>query len=83
MHMDWQSAAVYLIGLVVKLLEKLGVEHTDNEVKGTVIVRDHRKDNGLFLTNTPKVHFVRLGNTRQGFQIELFQSCHKGDLNGF
>ena len=48
-----------------------------------MIIRDDRENDGLFLANAPQVELIRLGDACQGFQIELLQSCHQGDLNGF
>ena len=66
-----------------QLLEQLGVQHTDDEVKGTVIVRYNRKYDRLFLTDAPQVQFIVLRDTGQRLQVEFLQSCHQGDLNGF
>ena len=70
------------IRLVVKLLEKLGVEQSNQEVEGGVVVRDHGEDGGFPLPQAPKVHFICLGDAGQGFQVELFQPCRQGDLDG-
>ena len=63
-------------------MEQLGVEHTNDEVEGTVIVRDAGEDYGFLLAQTPQIQFVCLSDTGQGFQVELLQSGNQRDLNG-
>ena len=81
--MDRQPPAMLKVRLSVELLEQLGVEHSDDEVVGTVAVRDHGKDGGFPFPNFSKLHFVCLGDARQRSQVELLQMGDQGDLNGF
>ena len=45
--MDWQLAAVLVIRLIAEQIEKLGVDHGDQEVKGTVRIA-HDKEQRRF-----------------------------------
>ncbi len=38
-HMNGQFAAVYIICLIAEQIEKLGVDHADEEVEGAVRIR--------------------------------------------
>ena len=81
--MDRQPPAMLKVRLSIELLEQLGVEHSDDEVVGAVTVGDHRKDGGFPFSNFSQLHFIRLGDSRQRSQVELFQMGDQGDLNGF
>ena len=47
-YMNGQLAAVYIIGLVAQQIEKLGVDHADEEVEGGIRVR-HDEEQRRFL----------------------------------
>ena len=47
-HMDGQFAAVHIICFIAKQIEKLGVDHADEEVKGGIRVR-HNEEQRCFL----------------------------------
>ena len=83
MHMNGESAAVNYIRVVIELLKKLGVEHTDNEVERAVVIGDNGKHSGLLLPQLAEVKVVGLGNRSKAVKVELLQSGHKCDLNGF
>ena len=56
--MDGQPAAVFIICLVAKKIEKLRVKNTHNKVKSVVGVADNDKQGGLTVAYGIKFHFV-------------------------
>lgn len=83
MHMHGQSAAVNGVGLIVELLKQLGVEHTHDEIEGTVVIGNYGEYRRFLFADLPQIHFIALGNAGQRIQIELFQTGDKGNLDGF
>ena len=81
--MNRESAIIFVVSQIKNLLEKLGVKDTDQKVKACVIIRDNGEYGSLFLANTGQIQLVRHGHSRQAFQVELFQPCRQGDLDGF
>ena len=79
MDMDGQAASVLVVGKVHKALEKLGIEHADNEVEAAVIVGYYSKERRLFFPDGGQFHFVRCGDSRKGGQVELFQPDAQAD----
>ena len=71
-----------VVGGVVELLEELGVEHSDQEIKGAVVVGDDREDRGFALPHQRQLQLVVLGDGCQGFQVELLQAGDQRDLDG-
>ena len=50
---------MYLIRLVIQLLKRLGIEHTDKEVEAHVVaVRDHAKDSLLAFSQLRQLQIV-------------------------
>ena len=47
-HMDGQLAAVHIVGFIAQQIEKLGVDHADEEVEGGIRVR-HDEEQRRFL----------------------------------
>ena len=41
--MNGQPAAIYIIGFLTEQIEKLGITHADDKIKGIVGVRDNNK----------------------------------------
>lgn len=74
MDVNGKPAAVDDIRLVIKLLEHLRIEHSHEEIEGTVVVRDNSEDCRFLFSQAPQLHFVVLGYARKAFQIELFQT---------
>ena len=56
--MDGQPAAVFIICLVAKQIEKLRVKNTHDKVKSIVGVADDNKQGGLAVAYGVKLHFV-------------------------
>ena len=69
-HRNGQTAAVYLIRLEVKLLERLGIEHTHKKIQAHVVAVRDNAENGLFpFPQLPQLHLVPCGDPlylRQG-----------------
>ena len=74
MDVNGKPAAVDDIRLVIKLLEHLRIEHSHEEIEGTVVVRDNSEDCRFLFSQAPQLHFVVFGYARKAFQIELFQT---------
>ena len=51
--MDREPAAVDHIGLIVELLEKLRIQHSNDEIEAAVVIWNDRIDGGLALTKAP------------------------------
>ena len=56
--MNGQPAAVHIICLVAKQIEKLCVKNTHNKVKGVVRIGDDNEKCGLSVAQCVKLHFV-------------------------
>ena len=61
---------MYLVGLKVKLLERLGIEHTDKEIEAHIVAVRDNAENGLFpFPQLAQLHLVPAGDAlylRQG-----------------
>ena len=68
--MDGQPAAVFIICLVTKQIEKLRVKNTHNKVKGIVGVADNDKQGGLAVTYGVKLHFVGFHKVAQLLNVK-------------
>ena len=72
---------MYNVRLVVKLLEHLRVQHTDDKIKGTVVVRNNRKDCHLALSQLVQLQLIGLRDACKGLQVKFLQTGDQGDLN--
>ena len=54
----WQAAAVDMVGGVKKLLEKLCVKDTDEEIKARIIIRNQRKQSRFLLAHRIKYQLI-------------------------
>ena len=68
--MDGQPAAVFIICLVAKEIEKLRVKNTHDKVKGIVGVADNDKQGGLTVSYGIKFHFVGFHKVAQLFNVK-------------
>ena len=82
MDVNGERPAVFVVREGEKLLEYLGVEDGNKEVKAGIIIGDDSKEGDLPLSHALQIQLVHGGQGRKAFQIELFQSCRQGDLNG-
>ena len=62
MDMAGQGSVVDLVGAVVERLERLRVEQAHQKVEAVVIVRDHRVQRALLLSQGIKIHIVTIRN---------------------
>ena len=68
--MDWQLTAVHIIGFVAQQVEKLGVDHADEEVEGGIRVR-HDEDQRCFLiAQRVQLQFIVHGKVPQLLDLE-------------
>ena len=58
--MDRQSATVFIIRTVTQQVDKLALEHGENEVERSVCVAHNQKQHGLFIPNGVQFHFIVL-----------------------
>ena len=65
MHMHGQSAAVNGVGLIVKLLKQLGIEHTHDEIEGAVVIRNYGEYRRFLFADLPQIHLIALGDAGQ------------------
>jgi len=68
--MDGQPAAVFIICLVAKQIEKLCVKNTHNKVKGIVGVANDNKQGGLTVAYGVKLHFIGFHKVAQFLNIK-------------
>ena len=59
-HMDRQPTAVFIIRTVTQQVDKLALEHSENEVEGGVCVAHNQKQHGLFIPDGVQFHFIVL-----------------------
>ena len=58
--MDRQSATVFIIRTVTQQVDKLALEHGENEVEGGVRVAHNQEQHGLFIPDGVQLHFIVL-----------------------
>ena len=64
--MDWEPAAIHIVGFFAKQVEKLGVAHRDQEVKGIVRIA-HNEEQSRF-------------SVSQRIQFQLIVGCNLAQL---
>ena len=74
-HMDWQFAAVLVICLIAKQIEKLGVDHGDQEVKGTVRIAHDEKQRRFPVTQLVQFQLIVHGGIPDFLNVE---GCEPG-----
>ena len=57
-HMDGQLAAVHIVGFVAQQIEKLGVDHADEEVKGGIRVRHDEEQRRILIAQRVQLQFI-------------------------
>ena len=83
MHMHGKPAVMLSVRREIELLEHLGVEHADQVVEGTVVVRNAAVDDGFLLSDGGNVHFVHVGHAHHIRKVEGGQTDANGNQNGF
>ena len=68
--MDWQFAAVHIIGFIAKQIEKLRVHHADEEVKGGIRVRHDEEQSCFLISQRVQLQFIVHGKVPQLLDVE-------------
>ena len=69
-YMDGQFAAVHIICFIAKQIEKLGVHHADEEVKGGIRVRHDEEQSCFLISQRVQLQFIVHGKVPQLLDIE-------------
>ena len=69
-HMDGQLAAVHIICFIAKQIEKLGVDHADEEVKGGIRVRHDEEQRRLLIAQRVQLQLIVHGEVTQFLDVE-------------
>ena len=56
--MDGQLAAVFVVGLIAKQVEKLRLQHSDHKIKGAVRIAHNEEQGGFPVAQRIKFQFV-------------------------
>ena len=73
--MDWQFAAVLVICLITEQIEKLGVDHGDQEVKCTVRIAHDKEQRRFPVTQLVQFQLIVHGGIPDFLNVER---CHPG-----
>ena len=65
-----QGSVVDLVRAVVEGLERLGVEQAHQKIQAVVVVRYHRIQRTLFLSQSVEVHIIPVGDGLDLGQVE-------------
>ena len=68
--MDGQFAAVHIIRFVAQKVEKLGVDHADEKVKGGIRVRHDEEQRRFLIAQRVQLQFIVHGKVPQLLDIE-------------
>ena len=68
--MDGQLAAVHIICLVAQQIEKLGVDHRNQEVKGAVRVRHDEEQRRFLISQRVQLQLIVHGEITQFLDVE-------------
>ena len=69
-HMDGQFAAVHIIRFVAQKVEKLGVDHADEEVEGAVRIRHDEEQRRFLIAQCVQLQFIIHGKVPQLLDVE-------------
>ena len=82
-HMDGQFAAVHIIRFVAQKVEKLGVDHADEEVEGGIRVRHDEEQRRFLIAQRVQLQFIVHGEVTQLLDVEGGEPCAAGNEDGF
>ena len=68
--MDGQLAAVHIICLVAQQIEKLGVDHADEEVEGAVCIAHNEEQRRFLIAQRVQLQFIVHGKVTQLLDVE-------------
>ena len=69
-HMDGQFAAVHIIRFVAQKVEKLGVDHADEEVEGGIRVRHDEEQRRFLIAQRVQLQFIVHSEVTQLLDVE-------------
>ena len=81
--MDGQRAAVHIICFIAQQIEKLGVDHADEEVEGAVRVRHDEEQRRFLIAQRVQLQLIVHGEVTQFLDVEGSQPCAAGNQDGF
>ena len=82
-HMDGQFAAVHVIRFVAQKVEKLGVDHADEEVEGGIRVRHDEEQCRFLIAQRVQLQFIVHGKVPQLLDVEGRKPGTAGNEDGF
>ena len=82
-HMDGQFAAVHIICFIAKQIEKLGVNHADEEIKGGIRVRHDEEQRRFLIAQRVQLQLIVHGEVTQFLNVEGGEPCAAGNEDGF
>ena len=82
-HMDGQFAAVHIIRFVAQKVEKLGVDHADEEVEGGIRVRHNEEQRRFLIAQRVQRQLIVHGEVTQLLDVEGGESGTAGNQDGF
>ena len=69
-HMDGQLAAVHIICFIAQQIEKLGVDHRDQEVEGGIRVRHDEEQRRFLIAQRVQLQFIVHSEVTQLLDVE-------------
>jgi len=81
--MDGQFAAVHIICFIAKQIEKLRVDHADEEIKGGIRVRHDEEQRRFLIAQRVQLQLIVHGEVTQFLNVEGGEPCAAGNEDGF
>ena len=81
--MDGQLAAVHIICFIAQQIEKLGVDHADEEVEGGIRVRHDEEQRRFLITQRVQLQLIVHGEVPQFLDVEGRKPGTAGNQDGF
>ena len=81
--MDGQLAAVHIICFIAKQIEKLRVDHADEEIKGGIRVRHNEEQRRFLIAQRVQLQFIVHGKVPQLLDVEGREPSTAGNQDGF
>ena len=69
-HMDGQLAAVHIVCFIAQEVEKLGVDHANEEVEGGIRVRHNEEQRRFLIAQRVQLQFIVHGKVPQLLDVE-------------
>ena len=82
-HMDGQLSAVHIICLVAQQIEKLGVDHADEEVEGAVRIAHDEEQRRFLIAQRVQLQLIVHGEVTQFLNVKGRKPCAAGNEDGF